>query len=219
LKMTGMRVIKVESPSRADGMRFGHEGFYKLINAGKDCIALDFRNPEQLNHLKTILDVADIVITASRPRAFPQLGIHAEDFMSNKPGKIWLRLTAYGSDTDRIGFGDDIGISAGLSEVMDKSHGEPCFVGDAIADPVNGVHLAYLIKAFSLQGGGALLDVAMRDVLRYAMGHIPESLSDVARAWQVMADADDMPFYKMRYPKGETKDLGADTDRVLADLC
>lgn len=219
LSMTSARVIKVEGPNRPDGMRNGHKGFYDLLNAGKNCVALDFKNAEDLTRLKTLLHKADVVIEASRPRALPQLGIIAEEFMAVKTGKIWARLTAYGQDENRIGFGDDIGIAAGLARVMDFAHGEPCFVGDAIADPINGLHLALAIRAALNQGGGVLLDFSMRDVLRYVMGDIPPNLGVIAKEWQHIADQDNAPFYDMRAPYGDVKALGVDTQNIISELC
>ena len=210
LAMGGAQVLKIESPTRPDGMRLGHEGFYALLNSGKDCVALNFRDETDLRKLKNLITHADVVIEASRPRALKQLGISAEDFIANKPGQIWARLTAYGRDENRIGFGDDIGISAGLATVMELAHGEPCFVGDAIADPVNGVHLALAIRAMLRQGGGAVIDVSMKDVLRYAMGDLPDDLRQTAKDWQSIADKDEAPFYHMRQPTGNVKSLGAD---------
>ena len=210
LGMAGARVVKVESPTRPDGMRAGHKGFYDLLNAGKDCVALNFREPSDLEKLKALLDKADVVIEASRPRALRQLGIAAEDYVVQKPGKIWARLTAYGQAENRIGFGDDIAISAGLASVMRMAHDEPCFVGDAIADPTNGLHLALAIQASLTQGGGTVIDFSMRDVLRHAMGDVPLNCGDVAKVWQNLADEDETSFYKLRKPKGEVKLLGAD---------
>jgi len=210
LSMTGGKVVKIESPTRPDGMRAGHQGFYDLLNAGKDCVALNFREVEDLKQLKALLHKADIVIEASRPRALKQLGIIAEDFVSRKAGKIWARLTAYGQVENRIGFGDDIGISAGLASVMDKAHGQPCFVGDAIADSINGLHLALAIQGSLNQGGGVVIDLSMRDVLRYAMGNMPADFTATAKDWQAVSDEDNAPLYEMRQPRGMVKDLGAD---------
>jgi len=210
LGMTGASVIKVESPARPDGMRLGHQGFYDLLNAGKECVALTFRAPEDLKKLKALLHKADIVIEASRPRALRQLGIVAEEFVAAKAGKIWARLTAYGQSENRIGFGDDIGISAGLATIMNQAHGDPCFVGDAIADPVNGLHLALALQASLNQGGGVVIDLSMRDVLRYAMGDIPSNIKHTAKAWQAIADKDEAGLYHMRETRGAVKALGAD---------
>jgi len=93
--------------------------------------ALDFHNQDGLEKLKKLMHSADVIIEASRPRAFKQLGISAKEFVKKKPGKVWLRLTAYSRDQNRIGYGDDIGVSAGLSGIMSNVYGYPSFVGDA----------------------------------------------------------------------------------------
>ena len=209
LMRIGADVIKVEGPNRPDGMRLGHPGFYKLINAGKACVALDFKDAEDLDALKTLLSTADIVIEASRPRAFQQLGILAEEFVVKKPGMVWARLTAYGQGENRIGFGDDIAISAGASAIMNSAHGEPCFVGDALADPVNGLHLALAIWAKYNQGGGAVIDISMRDVLRYAFGDLGD-LKSTARDWMEISDRDLSNLYPMRNTKRPVNSLGED---------
>lgn len=210
LNLTGAKVIKIESPSRPDGARGGHKGFYELLNAGKDCVALNFRDAEDLKKLKTLLNKADIVIEASRPRALQQLGIIAEEYMAQMPGKIWARLTAYGQSDNRIGYGDDIGVAAGLASIMEQTHGNPSFAGDAIADPVNGLHLALAIQAKLKQGGGVIIDMSMRDVLRYAIGDISNDLKAVSKAWQNICAADTAKLYPIRKPIGQTKALGAD---------
>ena len=99
-----------------------------------------------------------------------QLGISAKEFVKKKPGKVWLRLTAYSRDQNRIGYGDDIGVSAGLSGIMSNVYGYPSFVGDAIADPINGLHLALILQASLHKGMGGIIDLNMCEVLRYAMG-------------------------------------------------
>jgi len=108
---------------------------------------------------------------------------------------------------------------AGLGRIMDRAHGQPCFVGDAIADPINGLHLALAIQSTLRQGGGVLMDISMRDVLRYAMGEVPENLGQIAKEWQAMADQDNAPFYPMRTSVGQARSLGEDTKCIIAELC
>ncbi len=171
LGMMGARVVKVESQTRPDGARRGNIDFYNLLNAGKEGAVFDFQNDVSLSELKTLIESADIVIEASRPRALRQLGIIAEDMLTAKPGKVWLSFTAYGRHVDAIGFGDDIGIAAGLTRVIENAYGPPSFVGDAIADPLSGLHGALAVWSLWQQGGGVLIDLSMRDVVRYAMGN------------------------------------------------
>ena len=81
LGMTGARIIKIESPDRPDGMRFGNGQFYNLLNENKDCVSIDFHNEDGLEKLKQLMHQADVIIEASRPRAFMQLGISAKEFV------------------------------------------------------------------------------------------------------------------------------------------
>jgi len=214
----GAKVIKVEGPNRPDGMRLGHKGFYKLLNGGKYCVALDFKSKDGLARLKALLEQADIVIEASRPRAFRQLEIIAEDYVRRKPGKIWARITAYGGGENRIGFGDDIAIAAGTSAIMNAAHGESCFVGDALADPVNGLHLTLAIWAYYQQGGGVVIDMSMQDVLRYAFGQLGD-MKTVAQEWAEIAAVDDAPLYPLRRTRRRVHELGEDTKQILSTIC
>ncbi|QJB68763.1 CoA transferase [Parasphingorhabdus halotolerans] len=221
LHLMGADVIKVESQSRPDGARQGNFEFFNLLNAGKRCATLDFTLPEGRTDLKKLVDAADIVIEASRPRALRQLGIDAEQLLSQQPGKTWVRLTAYGAAENRIGFGDDIGVGAGLSAIMEKAWGKPCFVGDAIADPISGIYAALAVWTKWQQGAGCLLNLSMCDIVRHAMQVEDENIdwSFVATEWQNMAAADSGEFYPMRNTSGVAEELGASISEIMSSLC
>ena len=201
LQLMGARVIKIEGANRPDGARSGNKEFYALLNGGKESAVFDFRDKADLACLKRLLIKADIVIEASRPRAFEQIGLRAEEFAAENPGMVWARLTAYERSSNRIGFGDDIGVSAGLSEIIRRAYGRSEFVGDAIADPVSGLHMALAIWAKNQSGGGCVLDFSMCDILRYAMGECDINQGVVAE-WNVLAKTDLAPLYPMRLFNG-----------------
>jgi len=214
----GAEVIKVESTHRPDGAREGNQEFFDLLNAKKRSIGVDFRTPEGRKALRQLIERADIVVEASRPRALRQLGIDAEAILASKPGKIWLRILAHGDDEDRIGFGDDIGVAAGLPSIMERAWGEPFMVGDAIADPLTGLHGALAVWECRERGGGAVLQVSMRDVVRSSMGAF-EGIDLPARAqeWDEVArefGTTDCPF-RAAYGKAET--IGQ-SNHLLAEL-
>lgn len=211
LQMLGAKVVKVESAARPDGARQGHAGFYALLNAGKACVSYDFRSPEDIRHLKTLLSAADIVIDSARPRALAQLGLDRPAFMKARPGKVWVSLTAYGPARPAIGFGDDISVAAGLSQVRRQSGGGVGFVGDAIADPVAGLHGALAAWALWQAGGGAWVNVNMCALLRFAMGQ----MADVPPQTPVP----ERLYPLRRFPKQTPAALGADTSRLAEFLC
>lgn len=162
LGRTGARVIKVESTQRPDGARSGAPAFYNQLHAGQQAVALDFKSERGRRQLGQLINKADIVIESARPRALQQLGIHAETILAERPGMNWISITAYGRHGDaanRVGFGDDAAVAAGL--VAHDAEGQPVFLGDAIADPVTGLAATAGTLRSLLNGGGYLVDVSL----------------------------------------------------------
>ncbi|MFI6377119.1 CoA transferase [Streptomyces sp. NPDC050546] len=155
LGRAGARVVKVESVSRPDGARFGSPDFYRRLHQGHESLVLDFDS----GALAEVVAEADLVIEASRPRALRRLGVRAEEFLAARPGRVWVSITGYGRDVDRIAFGDDAAVSGGLTG-LDR-HGDPVFLGDALGDPVTGVYAAHAAACSLARGGGELLGVSM----------------------------------------------------------
>jgi hypothetical protein len=179
LSLSGAHVIKVESTRRPDGARRGPPAFYDLLNAGKESVALDFGTLEGRRALETLVSSADIVIESSRPRALAALGIDTEKLVGRKPGLVWVSITGYGRrepESARVAFGDDAGAAAGLAMALAGPSGTPVFCGDAIADPLAGLHAAAAALAAWRAGDGMLIDVALRDVVAFVAGvSIPPS--------------------------------------------
>src|SRR3546814_2759005 len=81
----------------------------------------------------------------SRPRALRQMGIDAETLLHEQPQLTWLALNGYGRGEPQeqwIAYGDDAGVAGGLTELQRRASGEAVFIGDAIADPLTGLHAA-----------------------------------------------------------------------------
>jgi len=212
LRSCGARVIKVESARRPDGARYGPPALFDLLNTGKESVQLDFACDHDVGVLKTLLSRADIVIEGTRPRALEQLGIVATEVVAARPGQVWLSITGYGRDEPQrewIAYGDDAAVAAGLSWLMGGDRGDPVFGGDAIADPLTGLHSALTAYAYWLSGGGVVLDVALHNVVSWCLGMPATSGNgtDVAAEPPVA-----------RTPTAPAAALGADTERVLAWL-
>ncbi|MBL4826870.1 MAG: CoA transferase [Spongiibacteraceae bacterium] len=212
LSQFGARVIKVESTRRPDGARSGPADFYQLMNAGKESVALDLKSEQGQNQLRQLLAKADIVIEASRPRALKQMGIKASDYLLARPGTSWLSITGYGREqpmADWIAYGDDAGVAAGLSSLMGGVQGEPVFCGDAIADPLVGLHAALLALASWRQGGGLLLDISLHNVVSYCIGSGFSSASE--KNYSVRRPVS-------RKPLESAAVMGVDTLRILQEF-
>ncbi len=171
-QLAGAEVIKVESTQRPDGSRTGSTEFFELLNRGKEFVTLDLHKPAGRQALAELIESADIVLEASRPRALRQMGLIAEDFIDRIPGKTWLSLTGYGRKEPQanwIAYGDDAGVVAGLSAIIHQATGQWLICGDAIADPLTGLHAALAGWASWLSGEGRLIDISLQAVVRHCI--------------------------------------------------
>ena len=110
------------------------------------------------------MDNADIVIEASRPRALAQMGINPSSVIDVSPSTTWISITGYGRSNEQgywVAFGDDAAASGGLLGWIDDV---PYFLGDAIADPLTGLHAAVAAILAYRQGGGRLIDIPLANV-------------------------------------------------------
>jgi CoA-transferase family III len=164
LGRAGWRVLKVEDVRRPDGARSGPAAFYAGLHGGSQTVILDFGSAPGRGELTRLAGQAGIVIESSRPRALRRLGLVAEDWLSAAPGRVWVSVTGYGrpDPQQRVAFGDDAAVAGGL--VAWAPDGTPVFCGDAIADPLSGLHAAVAALAAQAAGGGWLIDVAMAGV-------------------------------------------------------
>jgi hypothetical protein len=163
LGRAGARVVKVEFAQRLDGARRGNRDFYDVLHAGHDSVLLDPADARDHDMLCRLLAAADIVVEASRPRALQSWGIDAPALCERTP-TTWVSITAYGRRfPERVGFGDDVAMASGLA-VRDPGDEWPLPCGDAIADPLAGMHAAVHAMASHLAGGSRLLDIAMSEV-------------------------------------------------------
>ena len=186
----GARVIKVESRQRPDGARAGSRDFFHLLNDGKEFVSLDFRSERGRQQLRELILAADIVVEASRPRALRQMGIIAEELIAARPGLTWVGITGYGRGepaANWVAYGDDAGIAAGLSAVIHRATGDWLVCGDAIADPLTGLHAALAGWAAWRAGGGTLIDISLQAVVSHCIAATAPADGDYRkrhRRWQ-----------------------------------
>lgn len=221
LHLAGAQVVKVESSTRPDAMRDGDAALFARLNGGKDNVALNFRAPEGRAALLALLERADVVIEAARPRALQQMCIDAAALLAARPGKVWVTITAHGASgaaADWVGFGDDCGVAGGLSEALKQASGALGFVGDAIADPLTGIYAARAAWSAWQSGKTCRIGLSMSGVVREALAQEREFdealLTDELKVW---GEAAGRPFPPLaeREPAGPLRPLGTDNARWL----
>ncbi len=214
----GCRVVRVEDPSRPDGTRRGPRPFFDLMHAGKESVALDLTSVRGRHALAELCARADVVITSARPRALEPLGLFPP------PSPIWVAITGYGLTgpwRDRVAFGDDAAVAAGLSAVPPAGDDRPRFCADAVADPVAGLLATLGALALLRNRRSGTVDVALREAASHLIGDASVG-STAPTATEPTSTGPTGPFTvarpRARTPRGPGPGLGCDTTTVLTAL-
>ena len=213
----GARVVKVESTTRPDGARFGPRAFFDLLHGGKPSVALHLETARGRERLRALIARADLVVESARPRALAQLGIDASEWVRSGAGRTWISLTGYGRgdpEPARVAFGDDAAVAAGVAHRLLPRAGTPVFCGDALADPLTGLHAALAALASWRVGGGHLLDLSLRDVTAHALA-FPMAETTPGPVGDETAPAAPP---RARRVRDTARPLGRDTEAVLREL-
>ena len=162
LAEAGHEVIKIESPTRRDTTREHLPHLDLRLNNLKQNVEISLESPQ----LKAMIADARILITSARPFALARLGLDETRLFTLNPDLLWIAITGHGwhgSAGLRIGFGDDCAAAGGLVE---WHHDTPCFMGDALADPLTGLTAATLALEALERGERGLLDVSLARTAR-----------------------------------------------------
>jgi hypothetical protein len=207
LAEAGAKVIKVESTSRPDAARQGLASFFDLLNGAKQSVALDLATAAGQRDLGRLIAGADIVIESSRPRALAQMGIDSRSMLSQAGGpRVWASITSHGRGPvsgQRVGFGD---VAAAAGGLVASDHDGPCFLADAVADPLTGLVSAAAVLEALEAGGRWLIDAAMAPMAASVAG----PLLDVTGLRPLPPQA--------RRASRPAPALGVDTEAVMAEL-
>jgi hypothetical protein len=207
LATAGADVVKVESLARPDGARHGPAAFFDLMNGPKRSVALDLATSGGRRDLQRLIQAADVVIESARPRALEQMGIVAAEELRRPAGpQVWASITSHGrgpGQAERVGFGDVAAVAGGLVARDDQG---PCFLADAVADPLCGLVAAAAVLEALAAGGRWLLSAALAPLAAAVAG--PVLVVDGASACPPRARPAERP----------ARPLGSDTAEVLGRI-
>ena len=169
----GAQVVKVEPPE-GDAMRSwpplsqGYSENFASLNRGKQSIALDLKNPVDLELARRLVADADVLVENSRPGAMQRLGLGWDWFGPRQPQLVYCSISAYGQDGPRGsegGFDVTIQAAAGVMSVTGEPDGAPVKAGVPLADFASGLYAAYAIASLLARvragGAGGHIDVPM----------------------------------------------------------
>lgn len=181
LATLGADVIKIESPTRPDGMRFAtvkpptepdwmeYGPTFHGTNPGKRSVTIDFARPEGRELVLRLVERADVVVENFTPRVLGNVGLEYDDLVARRADVILLRMPAFGLDgpwRDRPGFAQTTEQVSGIAWMTGASGGE-ALVRSTI-DPIAGIHGAFAVLAAlehrARTGEGQQIEMPMAEV-------------------------------------------------------
>ena len=168
----GARVIKVERPEGDFARGYdqdakGHSSYFVWLNRGKESVALNLKQAEDLQILKNMISKADIFIQNLMPGALERLGISTADLRAADPRLITCDISGYGSEgpfQQMKAYDFLVQAEVGLAEITGAPE-QPGRVGVSICDIAAGMtaHQAILqaLYARSRTGQGRGIEVSL----------------------------------------------------------
>jgi len=169
----GARIIKVERPGKGDFNRDhdqrvkGQCSHFVWTNRSKESIALDLKQPKDLDALKRIVAKADVLVQNLAPGATERMGLGYQTLKTQHPGLIVCDISGYGSTgpyKNKKAYDLLIQSESGFLSVT-GSPNQPAKSGISIADIAAGTTAYNNILAAIIQRGktgkGSRLDVSM----------------------------------------------------------
>jgi len=168
----GARVIKVERPEGDfargyDADAKGHSSYFVWLNRGKESVALDLKQPDDLQIFKQMLSKADVFIQNLMPGALDRLGLSMADLRQADPRLITCDISGYGASgpfAQMKAYDFLVQAEVGLAQITGAPE-EPGRVGVSICDIAAGMtaHAAILqaLVARAKTGEGRAIEVSL----------------------------------------------------------
>ena len=180
----GARVIKLEKLEGDDARTWGPpfwEGaaaMFQAVNRNKASIAVNFRDPEQVEAVKQlILAEADVVLQSMRPGLLQKQGLSSQQLRAQKKSLVWCDLGAFGSGgplSEKPGYDPLMQAFAGLMSVTGEDGRPPVRTGYSVVDQGTGMWAANAIIASLFRrertGEGCTVEVSLYETALSWMG-------------------------------------------------
>lgn len=212
----GADVVKVERPGKGDDLRAspphvaGEGAPFMLWNRNKRSIALDLKDPGDLQTAKDLVETADVMVENFRPGVAERLGLGYQAMAALNPGLVYCSISGFGQTgpySPRGGFDLVAQAMSGLMTINGPPEGGPYRIPIAISDVAAGMNGAIgvltALQHRNKTGEGQQVDVSLLDSALamcvyeaanvFATGQKPERLGQGHRGsapYQIFPTAD-----------------------------
>nr|WP_283773269.1 CoA transferase [Altererythrobacter sp. KTW20L] len=177
LRLMGAEVIKIETRKGDQFRNYGSNRDFDgmapafiAANVGKKSIALDLKDPEELEIARQIVARSDVLLENFRPGVISRLGLGYDVVRELKPDIVFCSVSGYGQEgpqRDWPAIDNIIQATSGMMLLSGAEGDPPVRVGFPIVDTLTGQTAAVAILGALMQkartGEGAFIDVSMLD--------------------------------------------------------
>lgn len=173
----GARVLKIEHPGAGDDTRafgpFYEDGssvYFEFVNRGKESIALNLKDPADLELVKRMISRADVVVENFRPGTMTKLGLDPGELVKANERLVVCSISGFGQTGPmrrEPAYDTVVQALSGLMSVTGFPDQSPTRVGTSISDLGAGLFayaaITTALLARERTGKGTTIDVAMLD--------------------------------------------------------
>lgn len=182
----GADVIKVEHPTKPDGLRGhghqkdGHPIWWKEISRNKRTIGVDLSNAEGAGVLQALIAKADVLVENFRPGTLERWGLGPSVLQKMNPGLVIVRITGFGQTgpyAARAGFGTLAESMSGFAHLTGSADGPPSLPAFGLADSICGIAASsatlMALRHRDQTGEGQVVDMSILEPMMMAVGPSP----------------------------------------------
>ncbi|MFI5043526.1 MAG: CaiB/BaiF CoA transferase family protein [Acidimicrobiales bacterium] len=177
----GADVIKVEQPDVGDSVRRmgwrdptdGQTLWWKLVARNKRTIALDLKDPDDLDVMDRLCDTADVLVENFRPGTLERLGLDPAALIERNPRLVVTRVSGFGQTgpyRSRPGFATQAEALSGFAAINGEPDGAPLLPPIALTDEVAALVGAFATMTAVHSGVGQVVDVNLIESMLQIMG-------------------------------------------------
>jgi CoA:oxalate CoA-transferase len=172
----GARVVKVERPGSGDDSRGygpfldGRSLYFSRVNRGKESVALDLKDPADLEVARGLAARADVLVENYRPGVMDRLGLGVQDLLERNPRLVYCSISGFGHTgpwSQRPAYDAVVQGMSGIMAITGAGEGARVKPGVPVADLSAGLYafggITSALLGRATTGVGCHVDIAMYD--------------------------------------------------------
>lgn len=173
-------VVKIEAPSGDHNRgrtptRGEMSRYFAQLNAGKQSMVLNLKDPTDLAIARRLATVADVVIENSRPGVMTRLGLGFDELRELNPDLVYCSISGYGQSGPSAGaaaYAPNLHAASGFDialmryqerERQDKPGRTAIFIADVVAALYASIAIEAALLRRARTGAGAYIDLSLFD--------------------------------------------------------